>query len=817
MMYWKLALVQHPMYFLIKEDTQCAERTPPWGAPNVELYIERVQRNLDAIRQHPQLKVGYEWSALELELLAQDAPDVFREMCSLAKEGRIAFYNGTYAQPHLQTLSSEANYRQFEYGARVYSELCGQPVCTYAHQEASVHDQVPQLLKAFGIKYGVVPRFSSTLAWLEEGELVLFAGQGPRFVHGHEFVAWRGLDGTEVPLYLSMDNPGGDQLDDFLARQTIAGRLRVPPIILSVPDLIEVDESWLTKREAFDLVLLDEALEERCQKCPPRARARFFTNWSYIEGIRAEELSRNNWRAEVSVLRAEALNALAFTLLGRPAESSDCVWRTILATQHHDVYCFCAPELRDKSIGWLQEAERDAARMADDAAQAIIAQIDCQGQMEHPIVVFNTIPHTQKGLVTLNVAIDGPQIVDEQGKVRPFEAVSVEDSDSTQVRFLADVTGLGYATYWIRNGGECAPEKENEGPLTFENSFYRATVQPDGTFTSLVVNPLGSELLDPDPVRGNQLAAMDSTGLSSRCKGQGPGEDWYPPERGPELHWEPTAAPRVRRSPLGAVFAVSGQMGPQVEAGLTVRFYHQLPRIDLSWTFTFDTACIGVFYDNDSKLRVHWPLSFSGDINHDIAFGVIQTRDERPFFPASWVDVSDSEKGLAYFHQGTPRHWVTEGVLVNLFAWGEDTAAIGSRLWQHNWPKAFDQRLRGSHTIRCALYPHIGDWQTSDVIGVARSYGAPPMAYSAEVHPGELPDSMGVLNFLSSSIAATAVKVEGSQIVCRLYSAGEEASSVDADVRGMRSLRLRSLCGEEVDHIAPFEIGELVLEPCKPS
>ena len=147
-MNWKIALIQHPMYFLIKEDAACAERTPPWGEPGIERYIERVQQNLAALRRYPTIKIGFEWSGLELELLANEAPDVFEEMCALAREGRIAFYNGTYAQPHLQTLSSEANLRQFEYGARVYRELCHRPVSVYAHQEASVHDQMPQLLAA---------------------------------------------------------------------------------------------------------------------------------------------------------------------------------------------------------------------------------------------------------------------------------------------------------------------------------------------------------------------------------------------------------------------------------------------------------------------------------------------------------------------------------------------------------------------------------------------------------------------------------------------------------------------------------------------
>jgi hypothetical protein len=809
---WKLALAQHPMYLLIREDTRCAERSPPWGLPSIELYIERVARNLAEIRKHPELKVGYEWSGFELELLDQDAPDVFREMCSLADEGQIAFYNGTYSQPHLQTLSSEANYRQFEYGAKVYRELCGHAVGTYAHQEASVHDQLPQLLEAFGIRFGLLPGFSSTLAWLDEGELVLFAWEGPRFVHGHEFVSWRGLDGTEIPLYLTIAKPKGDELEDFVAREIIAGRQRVPPIIFNVPDLIELDEEWLAKRRQFDIVLLDEALEERHRKYPPRARARLYSNWSYIEGIRAEELSRMNWRAELSALRAEALNALAFTLLDRPAEATDHVWKTILGTQHHDVPCFCGPELKEKSIIWLLEAERDAKRMADDAARAIIEQVDCNGGSGKPLVVFNTIPHAQSGLVTLDVEEPGPVVVDENGQVVPVEVVPTGDGNASRVRFLADVAGLGYQTYWIHGGGVRAAAQVCEAPLAFENEYFRATVQPNGTFTSLVIKPSGDELLDASIVRGNQLDAMDSSGLSDEYPGQGPGEKWLPTEPGPDLHWEPYGAPLVRHSALGTQFEVSGRIGSQTKATLAISFYHQLPRIDLTWTFTFETASIGTYYDDDTKLRIQWPLSFSGDIYHDIPFGVIQDRDERPFFPASWVDVCDGEKGLAYLHQGTPKHWVTEGKLANLFAWGEDTAAFNNRLFPSNSTKRHDQRLRGTQTIHCALYPHTGDWRTADVIGVARSYGTPPVAYLADGSGGELPTGLEILTLAPNGLAATAVRVRGSEVLCRLYSTAEDATVVGARASCLRPVGARSLGGEAITSVRPYQIAELLFE-----
>ena len=47
------------MYLLIREDTQCAERTPPWGAPSVEDYNLRLEANLDALDRIPELRIGY--------------------------------------------------------------------------------------------------------------------------------------------------------------------------------------------------------------------------------------------------------------------------------------------------------------------------------------------------------------------------------------------------------------------------------------------------------------------------------------------------------------------------------------------------------------------------------------------------------------------------------------------------------------------------------------------------------------------------------------------------------------------------------------
>ena len=43
---WKLALVQHPMYFIVRDGEGCTERTPPWVEPDAEKYGTRIAENL---------------------------------------------------------------------------------------------------------------------------------------------------------------------------------------------------------------------------------------------------------------------------------------------------------------------------------------------------------------------------------------------------------------------------------------------------------------------------------------------------------------------------------------------------------------------------------------------------------------------------------------------------------------------------------------------------------------------------------------------------------------------------------------------------
>jgi hypothetical protein len=348
---WKLAFCQHPMYLLIDEDRgepMVGERVPPWGANDKEGYVARVRRNLQSLEHLPDLRLNYQWSAVELQSMARSFPDVYAWMKRLYKKGSLDFLDGTYSQAHLQVLGSESNWRQFEYGQKVYKELFDKRVDIYARQETGLHLQLPQLLRQFGYRFATLPAFVATIE-IVDGKFEFVAREG-RFepIAGDEFVDAMGLDGSTMPTYLMPSFEEQDELQQDL--------FSTPKITYEFPDLDEIDrEKYEGYQSLFDWVLLRSVLIERYKVAPPRAKARVFTHWSYIEGVWAEELLRKMKSAEEMAVLAEQVYCMG-KLAGLPVDKKDDIekiWKTILKSQHHDISWIEVTDLRRKSINRL--------------------------------------------------------------------------------------------------------------------------------------------------------------------------------------------------------------------------------------------------------------------------------------------------------------------------------------------------------------------------------------------------------------------------------------------------------------------------------
>jgi len=754
-MKWQYVLCQHPMYLLIEEDSKCAERTPPWGAQSIDEYIDRLRRNLDKLKQYPQLKINFDFSAIEIKRLASRAPEVIEAMRNLVTEGRIGFVNGTYSQPHLQNFGSESNWRQFELGLKTIEELVGYKVDTYAAQEVGLNEQLPQILSYFGYKFAALPGFSYAISFLNEHELIGYGGRLD-FVQDEEFTSWLGIGGQEIPLYLL--NVSAGCTDNELTLENQKDLFHSPIIRAEFPDMIEIDDKWVAARaKNAEFVLLDKALTERIKKCPPKSKARLYTYWSYVEGVSAEELGRMNKEAEVKAIQAEAINVLASLLGNEPIKNFTPLWEEILESQHHDAYWAGGPELREKAIAKLKEVISKCERLATDSVAYISPRTA-------DIVVFNTYPLACKDLVKVHLnfskgEVKGIKLYNNRNEEEGFQILDnilFEDGSIKEcsIAFLSEVDGLGYKSYRIEKIPNTQINVREEpirikGDVTIENEFYKAVITPSGLFKSLYLKSLEEEILNTSEYYGNEL------------KAQLPNGEWVTNiNEGKEAY--------ITRGPLITILEVHGRLG-NLETETQIFFYKNLPRIDFQLEINFEKTSLGTYWNDESKLNLYWPLNYQGEIYHDIAFGVIKGRQNRPLFAINWLDFSDGEKGFSYMNKGTPKCWVKNSTIANILAWGGEGNQFTNRMMQ-KWVKELDLRLDGKQTFYYSIYPHKGTWQEAGVPIIAKSYSEPLLGFQAQGNGNDvLPPEISLFTFQSANIIPTSIQRTEEGLKCRFY------------------------------------------------
>jgi hypothetical protein len=116
-----------------------------------------------------------------LEWVNEHHPESTRQFVDLLTSGPFNFINNTYSQPYLLTVQPESNIKEFEFGLRACKKM-NIPIVAYYGSEASVHPQLPQILRGFGI---------------EKCSLrVRLLGVAPTTTTGH--IRWVGTDGTEI-------------------------------------------------------------------------------------------------------------------------------------------------------------------------------------------------------------------------------------------------------------------------------------------------------------------------------------------------------------------------------------------------------------------------------------------------------------------------------------------------------------------------------------------------------------------------------------------------------------------------------------------
>jgi len=708
-----VAIVQHPMWLIIKEDTLCAERTPPWGAASIEDYSERIDRNLRYLEEHPSAKVNYDFSAAELADVDAMYPDLGRRIREAVQRKQLGIVNGTYSQPHLHTLSLEASVRQFQEGTRIIQRLFGYTVQTYLMQEPGYTDQTPQILAALGFRYAHPGCFITRL----EADFKEFGtGKEP-------FLAWRGLDGTELT-----------------AMTWSAG--------VAIPGMPDMTESNLDPNNEY--VLLDEFLPKREAQVPGRKKhARMWIPWSYLEGTDGEQLSMLNSECEAALVRADTATAL-FASSGKASGRTDDLWRTWMLCQHHDAYWSGGPELRAKCCNWLRETIRKADEIT---RQAVVEQGPGGSGPLRDLVMFSPYPREHRGVVAVNYKGPVPAgFVDGAGKKIPTQAISNErDGGTLLVPYHFDGAGTTQLSADRAPAVPVAAEPVTL-PIAFENPFYKLTVDADGCIRGLKTAAGHASIPD-----GTREAVLSATIDGRACE--------FVPEKNKVS---------VRRGPVATVIDSVGRVG-NIPVTRRLLCYPDLPWFEIIAKCEFDQSVIGDFYEDSTKLCLRWRLENSYEWNADnlhtlgmfdhlhIVHGIgggaaIPPEPRRAFFPVNWFDRHSGAGGLALINFGTFKHVWKDHELLVVLAWGGNTTHFGNRV-DNNFGDIFkgqDLRPSGRRIYRFAVYPHDGDWRQARVSDLAAALLNPPLVIPCSIPAGTPPFQQSLLK-LEGNVIPTSI------------------------------------------------------------
>jgi hypothetical protein len=658
---WKLAYTQHSMYMFIDEDRgepRVGERTSPWGAPDASIYVERIRRNLASLDKIPGLMLSYDFPGVDIELIAQEFPDALEQMQRMHKRGVFDFVNGTYSGAHLQILSSESNWRQFEYGLEVFQRLFGKKMNTFAFQENGLHQQLPQILKHFGYEMISAPGGFPWAMEIIDGPFEIESSHnGTNFLREEEFVWAEALDGTRLPFYLVQPVQGSFYGDWNLKRAMEAGFEGPPPVWLYCPDMEEVDQTNCeSMAELFDFVLLETELLKRVREAPPHAKARIFSYWSYAEGVWAEELLRSIRAAEYAALMAEAVQAMgkqAGSSIDRTEDLRE-IWRTIIKYQCHDVMWIETTDLRRKGIDRDNECAVKCSAIVSEIAGHLV------GGERNAISVFNGLPWARRALIEVEneeVPGGGPAFQEFEGKVFG----------------VRELPPGGFRSFPI--AASATPSKEIPLPPKITTAHY--SVELANGLISQITTEEGKGLLSAANYLGGELRAKI--------------HDKWVDNRSADCQFFDGEVCYI----LTRAFVLG-----DIPVKERYFFFRNENFIKAELEFDFQGNEVGNFWMDETKLNVYYPTC-GHEIHYDIPFGYVAGRAHRVLFAANWLSCG----GLVYVNWGTVKHWVRNGVIANVLAWGGNT--FDNRIDFDFWvsKQQYDLKLYGKQTIKYALIP----------------------------------------------------------------------------------------------------------------
>jgi len=739
--------------------------------------------------------------------LERDYPELFARVKSRVAEGRFEAGGAMWVEADTNIVSGESLVRQIAYGQSYLRETFGKEYDTLWLPDTFGYSwALPQIMLRAGLRAFMTTKMS----WSDTNRIP------------HDTFRWRGLDGSETLAHFvttpALPVNSGFDTDTYNAR-------------LDVPSVRKLWEHYQTKAHNHDLLLVYghgdggagptrqhiesfRALRELPGMPEPRLgradayfhalRERVWDQpdlpaWDgelYLEfhrGVYTTQswLKRLHRRLEERLLLAESLDATRWASAiegAAPDERAtlDDAWRTLLMHEFHDI-------LPGSSIGAVYADARLTLATLVERLDSMIAQAErdiaarssaANGWLLHNPSPCATPRPVAAALIPLREDESAPSLTpgDRVGR-RPLLTQEVTDVAGQRFALVETPPIAGRGWLALRS---IAPEKAHsqapdpmrphaatttDGGVILENGFYRCTLDSRGEITSLVDKRVGEgrELICAGEA-GNHFVAFDDR---PRRFGGWEFDAWdldadYQRKAYPLEAAELTI---TERGPVRATVRVTRQYQSSVIAQ-DISLYHGLPRIDFATRVDWR--------ERHLLLKVAFPLDLrTTQARSEIQYGSISrpthrntSWDEARFETVAhrWVDLSESDYGVAVLNDGRYGHDIHESVV---------------RLTLLRSPTSPDPDAdQGEHEVTYSLLPHIGAWPAGDVVAHGYALNRPIRALrpsQAAAGTESTPAPQPLVRVDDAAVVVEAVKraAEGDNLIVRVYeSTGSRAECV---------------------------------------
>jgi len=742
--------------------------------------------------------------AQHLAWMRDHYPDLWERMKRRIADGRIEPTGSMWVESDCNIPSGESLVRQIVHGKRFYlRELGIETSDVWLPDVFGYSAALPQIMRQSGVRWFLTQK----LSWNQYNVLP------------HHSFLWEGIDGSRVFTH-------------FPPADTYNGNMSVRELRFGVENFKDHDRAtrslylfgWGDGGGGPTGEMLESARRLADTDGTPlltmEGARRFFTRaedeisdpavWVgelYLELHRGTYTSQaatklGNRRAEFALRDAELWTSLVPDS-DYPGGQLERLWELLLLHQFHDI-------IPGSGIHWVYEDTARAhaqilgaaARLTDDALALHVGAIDTTGTT-NPVVVFNSLSHQRRELITVDAPVGVTAVVGTSGPARPLQ----RDSDGRAI-FEATVAPCGYEVYDLVTAAATPHGAVRVDARTLENDHLRVELDDRGLLSSV---------LDKDAQR--QVLAPGASGNLLQLHPDYP--NFFDA-------WDIDRFSFDQMVPLDDVESVDVEEEGPLRAGIRVtRSFGdsrvtQIIRLAAGSRFV-DFVTDVEWHETNRLLKVAFPVDVrSLRATYEIQYGHV----ERPTHANTswdvarfevcahkWADLSEPGYGVA---------------LLNDCKYGYDIAGNVIRLSllrSTTWPDPVADR--GHHHFTYRLLPHSGDLRAGGVVDAGYDLNVPLRAVATSPHRGTMGTSVSMLSVDTGNVVVEVVKRSDDDtgaLVVRLYEAWGQRGPVTLhapwDLRGATRTDLLERHVDEVAtegadltlDMAPFQIATLKLE-----